>query len=60
MNTTATHTQTQTTVIAKIRNWLRQLRGGQDAMFRYDRQFQAESTQPGPSTCTSAEPRSAL
>ncbi len=37
--TTATHTQM--TLIAKIRNWLRQLRGGQDAMFRYDREFQA-------------------
>jgi hypothetical protein len=43
MSTTATQTrnQTQTTLIAKIRNWLRQLRGGQDAMFRYDREFQA-------------------
>ena len=43
MSTTATHTQTQTqaSLIAKIRNWLRQLRGGQDAMFRYDREFQA-------------------
>jgi hypothetical protein len=40
MSTTATQTQTQT-LIAKIRNWLRQLRGGQDAMFRYDREFQA-------------------
>ena len=39
MSTTAT--QTQTTLIAKMRNWLRQLRGGQDAMFRYDREFQA-------------------
>ena len=39
MSTTAT--QTQTTLIAKIRNWLRQLRGGQDAMFRYDRGFQS-------------------
>ena len=41
MSTTATQTQTQTTVIANIRNWLRQLRGGHDAMFRYDREFQA-------------------
>jgi hypothetical protein len=43
MNTTATQTQTKTrtTLIARIRNWLRQLRGGQDAMFRYDREFQA-------------------
>jgi hypothetical protein len=41
MSTTATQTKTQTTLIAKIRNWLRQLRGGQDAMFRYDREFQA-------------------
>jgi hypothetical protein len=43
MSTTATQTQTQThiTVIANIRNWLRQLRTGQDAMFRYDREFQA-------------------
>jgi hypothetical protein len=43
MSTTATQTQTktQTTLIAKIRNWLRQMRGGQDAMFRYDREFQA-------------------
>jgi hypothetical protein len=43
MSTTATQTQTktQTTLIAKIRNWLRQLRGGQDAMFRYDSEFQA-------------------
>ena len=43
MSTTATQTQnqTQTTLIAKIRNWLRELRGGQDAMFRYDREFQA-------------------
>jgi hypothetical protein len=43
MSTTATQTQTQTqtNLIAKIRNWLRQLRGGQDAMFRYDREFQA-------------------
>ena len=39
MSTTAT--QPQTTLIAKFRNWLRQLRGGQDAMFRYDREFQA-------------------
>ena len=39
MSTTAT--QTQTTLIAKIRDWLRQLRGGQDAMFRYDREFGA-------------------
>jgi hypothetical protein len=43
MNTTATQTQTQrhATVIAKIRNWLRQLRDGQDAIFQYDREFQA-------------------
>lgn len=43
MSTTATQTQTQTTttLIAKIRDWLRQLRGGQDAMFSYDRAFQA-------------------
>jgi hypothetical protein len=45
MSTTATQTQTQTrtdtTVIAMIRDWLRQLRGGDDAMFRYDREFQA-------------------
>ena len=43
MSTTATQTQTQTktTLIAKIRNWLRQLHGGQDAMFRYDREFRA-------------------
>jgi hypothetical protein len=41
MSTTATQTQTKATLIAKIRNWLRQLRGGQDAMFRYDREFQA-------------------
>ena len=37
MSTTAP----QTTLIAKIRKWLRQLRNGQDAMFRYDREFQA-------------------
>jgi hypothetical protein len=36
-----TQTQTHTTVIAKIRKWLRQLRSGQDAMFHYDREFQA-------------------
>jgi uncharacterized protein YjiS (DUF1127 family) len=41
MSTTATQTKTQASLIAKIRNWLRQLRGGQDAMFRYDREFQA-------------------
>jgi hypothetical protein len=41
MSTTATQTQTQTTLIAKIRNWLRQMRGGQDAMFRYEREFLA-------------------
>jgi hypothetical protein len=41
MSTTATKTQTRPTLIAKIRHWLRQLRGGQDAMFRYDREFQA-------------------
>jgi hypothetical protein len=41
MSTTATQSHTQTTLIAKIRNWLRQLHGGQDAMFRYDREFQA-------------------
>ena len=43
MSTTATDTRTQTqpTLIAKIRDWLRQLRGGQDAMFLYDREFQA-------------------
>jgi hypothetical protein len=43
MSTTATQTQTQTktTLIAKIRDWLRQLRGGHDEMFRYDREFQA-------------------
>jgi uncharacterized protein YjiS (DUF1127 family) len=39
--TTETQTRTQATLIAKIRNWLRQLRGGQEAMFRYDRAFQA-------------------
>jgi hypothetical protein len=38
---TQTQTQTPTTVIAKIRKWLRQLHGGQDAIFRYDREFQA-------------------
>jgi hypothetical protein len=41
MSTTATQTQIHITVIAKIRNWLRQLRSGQDGMFRYDRQFEA-------------------
>jgi hypothetical protein len=41
MSTTATPTQPHTSVIAKIRSWLRQLRDGQDAMFRYDREFQA-------------------
>ena len=41
MSTTATQTKTKTTLIAKIRNLLRQLRGGQNAMFRYDREFQA-------------------
>jgi hypothetical protein len=41
MNATHAQTQTETTVITKIRNWLRQLRGGHDAMFRYDREFQA-------------------
>jgi hypothetical protein len=38
---TQTQTQTQTTVITKIRDWLRQLRSGHDAMFHYDREFQA-------------------
>jgi hypothetical protein len=41
MSATATQTQTHTTVITKIRDWLRQLRSGQDEMFRYDREFQA-------------------
>ena len=41
MSATATETQTHTTVITKIRDWLRQLRNGQDAMFHYDREFQA-------------------
>ena len=43
MSATATQTQTQThtTVITTIRDWLRQLRSGQDAMFHYDREFQA-------------------
>jgi hypothetical protein len=45
MSTTATQTQTQTetktTLIAKIRGWLRQLRSGQDALFGYGREFQA-------------------
>ena len=41
MSTTATQTETQTTVITKIRSWLRRLRGGQNAIFRYDRPFQA-------------------
>ena len=41
MSTTATQTQTTTTLIAKIRDWLRQLRGGQDAMFSFDRACQA-------------------
>ncbi len=41
MTTTATETKTQTVVIAKIRHWLRQLRGGQAAMFGYDRKFVA-------------------
>ena len=40
-NMSTTATQTQMTVIAKIRTWLRQLRAGQNAMFRYDREFQA-------------------
>jgi hypothetical protein len=41
VSTTPTQTRTQTTLIATMRNWLRQLRGGHDAMFRYDREFQA-------------------
>ena len=40
MNTT-TATETKTTLIQRIRNLLGELRGGQHAMFRYDREYQA-------------------
>jgi hypothetical protein len=41
MTTTATAQTTKTSFAAKIRRMIRELRGGNDAMFRYDREFRA-------------------
>jgi hypothetical protein len=41
MTTTKTKTKTTTTLISRIRRALRELTGGQAAIFRYDREFGA-------------------
>jgi hypothetical protein len=37
----ATTTNNKITLISKIRRLLRELKGGQDAIFNYDREFRA-------------------
>jgi hypothetical protein len=41
MTTTKTKSKTTTTLISRIRRALRELTGGQTAIFRYDREFGA-------------------